>query len=221
MVGASKSTGSDTVKYDLVGPTVDDDLRRLIARYGIDDVAAAFKKQAKSKRGRKPVEDWPELQSEIEADARHWLSGGDPFSCRSNYSLAKSFADKNPGHSHPATMRRVERKLAQRRVKLTLVTAMALSTIDYPFSSHIRAIDAICEIEPNLFFVEIQYNRKKILKDYEAKYGAAPPSHFSMMDVEEASRKELLAVDLPRVLNGIGSGLLNSALAARGNGDKI
>lgn len=121
-INALAGLSPDGPKFDLVGPTVDDDIRRIIARYGTEAVKQAVKRVTKPKRGRKPEKDWPELREVIESDARDWLAGGDPFSSRSNYSIAKDFADKNPGHSHPATMKRIERKLVQKRVWMTLVT---------------------------------------------------------------------------------------------------
>src|SRR3546814_15104128 len=44
-------------KMDLIGPTVDDDTRRAIARYGADAVKVAVKNATKAKRGRKKEPD--------------------------------------------------------------------------------------------------------------------------------------------------------------------
>ena len=132
-------------KFDLVGPTVDDDIRRIVTRYGAEAVKEAVKRETKAKRGRKPERDWPELREVIEADARDWLAGGDPFSSRSNYSIAKDFADRSPGHSHPATMKRIERKLVKSRVWMTLVVAKNISREGYPYAEHIRALDALSD----------------------------------------------------------------------------
>src|SRR3546814_11670708 len=96
-------------KMDLIGPTVDDDIRRAIARYGADDVKVAVKNATKAKRGRKKEPDWPEPREIMEADAREWLAGNDPFTTRSNYSIAKEIAESNLGHSIVSTNKRIER----------------------------------------------------------------------------------------------------------------
>src|SRR3546814_20858378 len=98
---------------DLIGPTVDDDIRRAIARYGADAVKVAVKNATKAKRGRKKEPDWPELREIMEADAREWLAGNDTFTTRSNYSIAKELSERNPGHSIVSTHKRIERKLSR------------------------------------------------------------------------------------------------------------
>jgi len=124
------------LKWDIVGPTADDDIRRAISRYGLDVVLAAVKRQTKPKLGRKPEKDWPELADLIEADAKDWLAGNNPFNTRSNYSIAKYFVDKKKGQSHPATMKRIERKLVKDRKWRTLFAAYRISKTDYPHSDH-------------------------------------------------------------------------------------
>lgn len=185
----------DGPKFDLVGPTVDDDIRRIIARYGTEAVKQAVKRVTKPKRGRKPEKDWPELREVIESDAREWLAGGDPFSSRSNYSIAKDFADKNPGHSHPATMKRIERKLVQKRVWMTLVTAENFSREGYPYAVHIRALEALSEAGSHPVWASIRDRAKSDVADYEAKKGEVPPAHMSMKEVEDAARNALLTLN--------------------------
>ena len=190
-LGALAGLMAEGPKFDLVGPTVDDDVRRIIMRYGAENVKAAVKRQTKAKRGRKPEKDWPEVRDVIEADAREWLAGGDPFSARSIYSIAKSFADRNPGHSHPATMKRIERKLVQKRVWMTLVVAENISREGYPHGAHVRAIEALAETDSHPVW-KMQLDRvRSDLADYEAKIGEAPPAHLSMNEVEGAARNAL------------------------------
>ncbi len=196
-------------KLELVGPTVDDDIRRAITRYGKDAVKEAVKRQTSSKRGRKPEKDWPELQETIEADARDWLQGGDPFSTRSNYSMAKDFADRNPGHSYPATMQRIERKLAKSRVWMTLATAMRLSDEGYPHAAHIRALETLSVESPHPVWVKLVEEARAELVDYEARNGGPPPADLSMKEVKEAAISALRSNDKPKTLGGI-LGLLPS-----------
>src|SRR3546814_4577745 len=52
-------------KMDIIGPTVDDDIRRAIARYGADDVKEAVKNATKAKGGGKKEPAWTELRGHL------------------------------------------------------------------------------------------------------------------------------------------------------------
>lgn len=199
-------------KFDLIGPTVDDDIRRIISRYGASAVADALKRQLTPPRGRKPEEDWPELRSVIDADAEDWLSGLDPFSSRSNYSIAKDFADRNPGHSHPGTMKRILRKLAQRRIWMALATAQHISYEKYSHTAHVRALTALCELDSHPAWVKIRDQANLRIAEYEAKLGTPPLPHMSMKEVEDASRNTPLALSAQKAPQF--SGLLGGRLAS-------
>lgn len=85
----------------LLGLDLDQEISRLISRYGYDAVNEAVVDQGpKPKRGRKVIEDWPEILPIISADALSWLAGQDPFRERSNYSIAKQIADKLSAGGH-------------------------------------------------------------------------------------------------------------------------
>src|SRR3546814_7581713 len=78
----------------------------------------------------------------MEADAREWLAGNDPFTTRSNYSIAKELSERNPGHSIVSTHKRIERKLSRgpyNRRWFALVWAENLSRNQGPHGAHIRA----------------------------------------------------------------------------------
>lgn len=198
-------------KLELVGPTVDDDIRRAITRYGKAAVKEAIKRQTASKRGRRPEKDWPELREQIDADARDWLQGGDPFATRSNYSMAKDFADRKPGHSYPATMQRIERKLGKSRVSITLVTAMNLSREDYPHAAHIRALEALSQTDAHPIWADLLENAKSELADYEARNGEPPQAHLSMKDIKDAAIKALNSPLKPNTLGGLlGAAIMRS-----------
>lgn len=198
--------------FDLVGPTLDDDIRRLCARYGTEAVKEAVNRYAKPKRGRKPHKDWLELQSVIEADALDWLNGKDPFTLRSAYSIAKDFADNNPGHSRDATLNRIKRKLSKNRRWMVLYTATNLSFESHPYATHIRALEAFGKLESHPVWVSILNHVNSVLIDYEAKKGEAPPVHMSMKEVEKTTSKMLLtlkALDASAPVRGIGRFVLS------------
>jgi len=187
-------------RLELVGPTVDDDIRRAVGRYGAEAVKDAVRRQTQPKRGRKPEEDWPELRDVIRDDARKWLSGEDPFVARTNYAIAKEFAEQNPGQSPVSTHQRIERKLAKgpynRRWRV-LATAEMMSHDDFPHAAHIRAIEALLAlgIEDWTEIWQVKLERSKsTIGDYERKFGDAPPANLSMKQIEEAARNALLTI---------------------------
>jgi len=185
--------------WDLVGPTVDDDIRRAISRYGAEAVKQAVKEATKARRGRKREPDWPELRDVIHADALEWLVGGDPFAGRSNYAIAKNFAERNPGHSAISTHKRIERKLSRGpydRRWFTLVTAENLSRDRYPYTVHLRALEALGDLpegtSPEMWRSSLSRARATIA-DYEAREGKPPNAASTFTEIEEAVRMGSLA----------------------------
>lgn len=186
-------------KMDLVGPTANDDIRRAITRYGADAVKAAVKEATKAKRGRPLERDWYELRDVIQADAREWLAGGDPFSVRSNYAIAKEFSERNPGHSVISTHQRVERKLSRGprgRRWWTLVNAEVLSRDDYPYAAHLKALEALAALPDGRTAETWQWNldrARSTIADFEAREGKSPEPSMSFRKIEERVRKGGLA----------------------------
>lgn len=185
--------------WDLVGPTVDDDIRRAIGRYGADAVKRAVKEATKAKRGRKREPDWPELREIFEADARDWLEGKNPFEARSNYAIAKELSERNPGHSIVSTHKRIERKLSRgthERRWFVFVLAENLSRDAGPHEAHIRALVALSELreptQPDLWKFSLERARAT-LADYEAREGHPPPAKMTFREIEEAVQKGSLA----------------------------
>lgn len=209
MAGALTGLSAQEPQFDLVGPTVDDDVRRLISRYGAEAVKDAIKLRTRPKRGRKPVKDWPELREVIQADARELLDGGNPFASRKNYSIAKAFADKHPGHSHPATMKRIERKLAK-RYWMVLATAENLGREGYPYAAYIRVVDALAIESPHPVWTEILDRARSDLADYQAKMGTPAPDNLSIKEVETVARNSLLSGSSPQTLQSLYIGSLRS-----------
>jgi hypothetical protein len=181
-------------KWDLVGPTVYDDIRRVLNRYGKDSVKAAVQQMTKPHRGRPKINDWPELRSVIEADAREWLDGGDPIARRTNYSIAKEFADRNPGQSAVSTHQRIERKLAKKpydRRWYMLATAEGWTRAEGPWQQHIRVLEALQDHAPQSVWALTLQTANSELADYEAKNGEPPPATLTMDQVKAGARNAL------------------------------
>lgn len=186
---------------DLVGPTVEDDIRRAVKRYGADAVRNAVKKLTTQKRGRPLEKDWPLLKEVHVEDAREWLAGRDPLAASSNYSIAKDYADRNLGQSHPADMKRIERKLKRkpfdRRLSM-LITAWNLSRENYPYSAHIRTLEELKKVDLPAMWSTVLERARSEIADYQAKIGELPPEEFSIKQVEDAASQARMEVVLPR-----------------------
>ncbi len=206
---------------DFVGPTADDDIRRAINRHGADAVKAAVKRQTKAKIGRPKVNDWRELHPFIEEDALTWLEGGDPFATRSNYSIAKAIADDNPGHSHSATMKRIQRKLGGRlgRKWFTLVNAWMKSEEKYPYTAHLRTLRMLCSLDPQGMWQQYLEKAEGSIADYTAKHGQ-PTDNLTMATIEAGAKEPLnalLAMNRLQPRRGGMFGLLGSYVNDAGN----
>jgi hypothetical protein len=176
---------------DISGPTVDDDIRRLIGRYGAEKIQEAVKRQTARKRGRPPEGDWSELGDILREDARLWLEGVDPFKGRSNRSIARGFAEKHTGHSREATRDRVMRKLRERRRYYTLVEAERLSETEYPCAENLRAIAALRETGTRRDLWErLLRFREGSLADYRSKFGE-PPASMTMQELQAEAAKPI------------------------------
>ena len=185
--------GGGPPKYDLVGPTIDDDIRRLIGRYGAQTVKEAATRLTKAKRGRKKIPDLAELADVLVEDARAWLVGRDPFAERTGYAIAKAYADTHPGHDHASTMQRIERKLRHKkhgRRWNVLARAMKLSRDGYPYGSHLRALDELSRFDGHSVWRTIADRLRANVADYSAKWGE-PADELTVKQIEEGAREAL------------------------------
>ncbi|MES2119742.1 MAG: hypothetical protein V4513_04100 [Pseudomonadota bacterium] len=201
-------------KMDLVGPTVNDDIRRAVQRYGAEAVKAAVKEATKAKIGRPREPDWPELKDIIHEDAVEWLNGGDPFAGRSNYSIAKAFAERRPGQSVVSTHKRIERKLSRGpydRRWFVFVTAHDISRGGFPYAAHVRAIEAVASLPGMDPWQSMLDRARSTIADYEAREGKPPEASMSFAQIEEAVRlaslKAMLMPQIPDYLQTFGKPL--------------
>lgn len=176
-------------EFDISGPSVDDDIRRLIGRYGAEHVQAALKRGTARKLGRRPSGDWLKLGEVLREDARCWLDGGNPFDTRSNYSIAQEFAVKSGEQSEEAAYRRLMGKLSKRRRYYTLVEAAWLSQDQYPYADNLRTIRELVAM-PTLGDLWRGFLRlhEGAVADYRTKFGE-PAAEMTIRDIlAEAAR---------------------------------
>lgn len=206
--------------FDLIGPTVEDDIRRAVWRYGADAVKLAVREATKPKLGRKQKRDWPELRDIIECDARDWLAGNDPFAARSNYAIAKEFAEKNPGHSVISTHKRIERKLGKApfdREWFTLTSAEELSRTAFPHAAHIRALEALTRLPKGAGEAVWQMRlarARATLADYQARKGVPPCPEMTFQQVEDEAHCQKPEADDMRPEQSAFGAILTKAAAA-------
>ncbi|TVV76027.1 hypothetical protein [Sphingomonas solaris] len=164
------------------GATVDDDVRRVVARHGADAVKAAVKRLSKQRPGRKATSDWPGLIDVLEADARRLLEGGDPFTERSNYSISQAFAAAHPGHSSVSTQRRLMNKLAKKRAIYTHILAIFTGWYECSSAIYIKTLLALIEIDDNEMWVDRHDAACRQLGEYIVIFGE-PPESMSMREI--------------------------------------
>lgn len=171
-------------KLDFPASNVDDAIRRAIAQYGAKAVKKAVEQQTKPKRGRPSDPDWLLLRPTIELDALEWLNDGVPQLNRPNYRIAKDFADKEKGQSYPATMRRIQNKLKKKRILLYLVEAVILSREGYSYKKHLKALEALADINP--FPSNELEIAQKVVAGFQLRFGKCPDDNMSVVEIQMA-----------------------------------
>lgn len=187
--------------------TVTDEVRILILRYGADAVKRAVKEATKAKRGPKKKPDWKELRDVIETDARDWLAGRDPFKLRTNYAIAKAFAERHPGHSPISTFERIERKLKTGpydRRWFVFTTAEIMTRDSYPHADHLRALEALAKLPKEsgsaMWKRSLERAQAEVAR-FEAREEHPPDASMTMEEIEEANAQAPLNALMPPSAN--------------------
>lgn len=188
-------------KLDFVGPTADDDMRRLIRRYGAEAAQIALKNQTARKRGRPHEKDWLLLTDIIREDARNWLAGDDPFKTRPSAAIARDFADEHPGQSRDSTITRIVLKLSRSRRYVTFCEAERLARAEYPYGQILRALNAL--IDTGKFtglWTEKSHSTLACIAEYTAKFGVPSPD-MTIQQIEAEAAKPLTPTPTPENRN--------------------
>lgn len=179
-----------------VGPTVADDIRRAIWRYGPEAVKAAVKEATKEPRGRKQESDWPELIEEYKADARKLIEGEDPFSSRSNYAIAQGFAESKPGHNPASTRTRIKRKLSKEphdRRWWVFMFAEQISKNEQRYETYLRTLDRLAQLSEE--DASISWRReleraRSLINEYETQFGELPRAERTFAAIERFTQPD-------------------------------
>jgi hypothetical protein len=173
---------------------VEGEVRHLIRRYGFQKTKDALDRQTHRKPGTKLKEDWKILEPLLKADARSWLEGGDPFNERSDYSIAKWFAEKHPDQNveFDSTLRRIKRRLSKDRRYHALVEAFWLSEA-YSYEIQLRVLSELCSLaRSGAGWRNALKTAEETLSDYRTKFGA-PPANMTMRELEVAAAEARVA----------------------------
>lgn len=188
-------------KLDFVGPTADDDMRRLIRRYGAEAAQIALKSQTAGRSGRPHEKDWLLLADIIREDARDWLAGGDPFKTRRSAAIARNFADEHPGQSRASTISRIKQKLCRSRRYVTFCEAERLARAEYPYGQYLRALTAL--IDTGRFaplWAEESDRTLACIVEYTVKFGKPSPD-MTMEGLEAEAAKPFTPTPAPENRN--------------------
>lgn len=152
--------------------SLDEELEQLCRIYGFQAVQNALKKQNKVKRGRKPEEDGPLLAAVAKADAAAWMEGRNPFEERNNWQIANAYAKEAPGHNFDSTLRRILRKLSERRGVGLCANLYALQ-LDMTVEQRQRLTELAQEVAPAMqeIWQRLFSETQMYLERYRAKFG--------------------------------------------------
>jgi hypothetical protein len=172
-----------------MGSALDDEVAALIRRYGAEAVREVVAKSTKKRRGRRPEKDGPLIALLTREDAIDWLENRDPFKLRSNYSIAKQFAEQNSGQSTVSTKERIERKLKLSRKRLMLKRAFEIARKEYPFTDYLRALESLCllDLSCDTWSIIMGWKREKV-EEYRKLFGEPEP--IMTFDAIEMAIKE-------------------------------
>jgi hypothetical protein len=177
--------------------TVNDVVIELVHWFGAEAVQQALKRNAKKRKGRQSLMDAESIAYLAERDALEWLDGFDPFKSRTNYSIAKLMASKNPGQSLESTRRRIMRELAQNRKSWAFGLAMGFSLENHPYTKLLSIENAIAELDERskLFVMGFIKEQRTKLNNYCEFFGAPDPSMTWDQISERMRNRELKEPD--------------------------
>ena len=165
-------------------------IKSAIQQHGKQVVEEELSRLMRVRSGPKGIDDWPGLRILLERDVEEWLKGNDPFDARKDYAISKEFADSAPGHSHPSTMKRIQRKLASKNARRYYVFCRAFleARQTLPHARYFDALHELALIQPNGPWPSIIEAGREVLEEYSNTVGAAP-TDLPISEIERAVAK--------------------------------
>lgn len=185
-------------KMDFVGPTVDDDIRRAISRYGADAVKASVRKQTAKKAGRKKLPVWPELMPIIESDARRWLETESLKGRRTNNSIAREISNREREHNRDTVHRRIMGRLSEERDQRTAIQAMIISKNEGPVVRHVAALKWLSQYDEWTAYAKNELDGLlQIVELYKQSYGSSPDDSITLSELKGKTNDFTKFIDPP------------------------
>ena len=174
----------------VIDGATEDGIKSAIQQHGKKVVEEELSRLMRVRSGPKGIDDWPKLRVLLEQDVEEWLKGNDPFDARKDYAIAKGFADSAPGHSHPSTMKRIQRKLKAKNARRYYVLCRAFleARETHPHARYFDALHELTLIQPNGPWPSFIEAGREVLEDYSATVGEAP-TDLPISDIERAVAK--------------------------------
>lgn len=162
-------------------------IKSAIQQHGKKVVEEELSRLMRVRSGPKGIDDWSKLRVLLEQDVEEWLKGNDPFDTRKDYAIAKEFADSGPGHSHPSTMKRIQRKLKAKNARRYYVLCRAFleARETHPPIRYFDALRELASIQPTGPWQQFIEAGRDVLEEYSARLGEAP-TDLPISDIERA-----------------------------------
>ena len=177
-----------------VHSAAEDFIRRAIDQYGAEEVKAAVKNLTKRRPGNPGIDPLPDLLPLLQQDADEWLAGGDPFTTRKDNAIATAYAEKKGAREFEANKKREERYLRAerknslgRRFWVFFLAWHDSKTGEYPHVVHLRAIEALRDLEPDVPWQWYLDRAARHIRDYTARNGA-PAECVTMREIMDGAR---------------------------------
>ena len=170
---------------------VDHDLLKVIQTHGLAAVREAIPRVTSGRSGPKNIDDWSVLRPILQKDVEDWINGIDPFQERSDYLIAKRFAEENPGHSEESTRKRIVRKLKRKDSRRFFILTAALVNVrdGHPHELYLKALNELEKFQPNGLWSSFETAYYGCCLAYERKHGA-PLKKMSIVEIETRVLKD-------------------------------
>lgn len=166
-------------------PSIDGEIKRLVARHGADAVRDAVKRHAKKKTGPKKRTNWEYISPFLKGDAIALVEGRDPFKSPANNKIAREYSKQFPGQDQVSTHRRVMQDLKDYRHFIAWIRAEDICRNHCPNGEYLDLLGRMPKDHESLgpFLSSWALKAKKVLDNYRRKIGEVPHA-LSILEVE-------------------------------------